>query len=218
MNLLLISGDYWHPSEVLSRGLSFLTENGHTVDEVSDAKDIVTYDLLKKYDAVIIAKGNHIHAGNQNAWFEEGLALLSPDGYQKYVEEGGSLIALHAGISFTKDDCPAMTDFIGASFIMHPKQCPVNIRITLPEHPITEGVSDFAILRDEHYFIERTETEGIVFAESVSAHGTQPAGIMRTIGKGRMCLLTPGHNMLVYETPGFRKLLLNIIDWTGFKK
>lgn len=218
MKLLLICDDYWHPYEVLARGLAFLTENGHTIDTVFDAKDIVTGDLLKKYDVVIIAKGNNIHSGNQHAWFYDGVTLLSPAGYKKYVEEGGSLIALHAGVSFTKEDCPEMTDFIGASFVMHPKQCPVDIKITLPDHPVTEGVSDFHIVHDEHYFIERTENKGIVFAESVSAHGTQPAGILRTMGKGRMCLFTPGHNILVYETPGFRKMLLNIIEWTGFER
>ena len=167
MKLLLISGDYWHPSEVLSRGLSFLTENGHTVDEVSDAKDIVTYDLLKKYDAVIIAKGNNITSANQHPWFEDGVTLLSPAGYRRYVEEGGSLIALHAGVSFTKDDCPEMTDFLGAGFLMHPKQCPVEIRLTEKEHPITGDAESFSLIQDEHYFIERTENEGYVFAESV---------------------------------------------------
>lgn len=218
MKLLLIADDYWHPAEVLTRGLAFLRENGHTLDVVMDAKDIVTADMLRAYDTVIIAKGNALVNGNQHAWFDDGVTLVGPSGYREYVENGGSLLALHAGISFTREDCPEMTDFLGAAFLMHPKQCPVEIRLTLPGHPVCEGVSDFRIRQDEHYFIERTEGEGAVFAESVSAHGVQPAGIARTLGKGRLCLLTPGHNMYVYQNPMFQRLLLNAVEWTGFRR
>lgn len=218
MKLLLIADDYWHPAEVLTRGLAFLTENGHTMDVVMDAKDIVTEELLRRYEVVIIAKGNQLVNGNQHGWFDDGVTLVGPEGYREYVENGGSILALHAGISFTKDECPKMTDFLGAAFLMHPKQCPVEIRMTLPDHPISEGVTDFSIRQDEHYFIERTENEGTVFAESVSAHGVQPAGIMRTIGKGRLCLVTPGHNMYVYENKMFQRLLLNAVEWTGFRR
>ncbi|MBQ1256254.1 MAG: ThuA domain-containing protein [Clostridia bacterium] len=218
MKILMIADDYWHSSEMLMRGMAFLKDQGYEMDWISDAKDIVTYDLLLEYDEVIIAKGNSLTAGNQHPWFEEGTTLLPPDGYWKYVKEGGSLFILHAGASFRKEDCAEMTDLFGVSFIEHPKQCPVEVRIVRPDHPIAGGLENFTLSQDEHYFIERTEQEGDVVMESVSHAGTQPACIARTVGKGRVCVLTPGHNLLVFRNEGFRKALVSCIEWTAFKR
>ncbi len=218
MKILLIADDYWHSSEMLLRGMAFLQDMGWKMDLVTDAKDIVTYDLLKQYDEVIIAKGNSITAANQQAWFDEGTTVLPPSGYWRYVEEGGSLFVLHAGASFRKAACPEMTDLFGVSFIEHPKQCPVEVKIALYDHPIAKGLENFTLAQDEHYFIERTEAEGEVVLTGTSHAGTQPACIARTVGKGRVCVLTPGHNILVFENEGFKKALVSCIEWTAFKR
>lgn len=218
MRILLIADDYWHSSEMLLRGMAFLKDMGIEMDLVVDAKDIVTYELLKQYDEIIIAKGNSITASNQQAWFDEGTTVLAPSGYRRYVEEGGSLFILHAGASFRKADCPEMTDLFGVSFIEHPKQCPVDIRIALPDHPIAKGLKEFTLAQDEHYFIERTEQEGDVVLTGTSHAGTQPACIARDVGNGRVCVLTPGHNILVFESEGFQKALVSCIEWTAFKR
>lgn len=218
MKLLLIADDYWHSSEMLLRGMAFLKDMDYEINLVIDAKNIVTYELLNAYDEVIIAKGNSIVAANQNPWFDEGTTVLPPSGYRKYVEEGGSLFILHAGASFRKADCPGMTSLFGVSFIEHPKQCPVEVRIALPDHPIAKGLNDFTLQQDEHYFIERTEQEGDVVLTGTSHAGTQPALIARTVGKGRVCVLTPGHNILVFQNEGFKKALVSCIEWTAFKR
>jgi len=218
MKILMIADDYWHSSEMLMHGMAFLKDMGYEIDWISDAKDIVTAALLKKYDEVIIAKGNSITAANQNAWFDDGTTVLPPSGYWQYVKEGGSLFILHAGASFRQNQCPEMTDLIGVSFIEHPKQCPVEIKIALPDHPIAKGLAGFTLTQDEHYFIDRTENEGEVVMTGTSHAGTQPACIARTVGKGRVCVLTPGHNILVFENEGFRKALVSCIEWTAFKR
>lgn len=218
MKILLIADDYWHSSEMLLRGMAFLKESAHEIDLVVDAKDIVTLELLKSYDIIIIAKGNSITASNQSAWFDDGTTVLPPSGYWQYVKDGGSLFVLHAGASFRKNTCPEMTDLFGVSFIEHPKQCPVEIKIAMPDHPIAAGLDNFTLTQDEHYFIERTESAGDVVLEGASHAGTQPACIAREVGKGRVCVLTPGHNILVFQNEGFKKALVNCIEWTAFKR
>lgn len=218
MRILLIADDYWHSAEMLLRGMAFLKDMDYQMDMVSDAKDIVTFELLQSYDEIIIAKGNSITAANQHAWFDDGTTVLPPSGYRKYVEDGGSLFVLHAGASFRKEECPEMTDLFGVSFIEHPKQCPVDVKISLPEHPIARDLQDFTLSQDEHYFIDRTEQEGEVVLTGTSCAGTQPACIARTVGKGRVCVLTPGHNILVFQNEGFKKALVNCIEWAAFKR
>ena len=43
--------------------------------------------------------------------------------------------------------------------------------------------------------------------------GTQAAGYVRQIGKGRFCALTPGHNLAVYENESCLKLLKQALRW-----
>jgi len=39
------------------------------------------------------------------------------------------------------------------------------------------------------------------------------AGYVRTQGRGRVCVLTPGHNLPVWLNPQFQKLLTNALNW-----
>ena len=50
--------------------------------------------------------------------------------------------------------------------------------------------------------------------ESVSeTGGTQVAGYTRNIGNGRLCAVTPGHTLDIWEDEGFKKLMTNVIKW-----
>ncbi len=218
MKILLLCDDQWHPGETVVRGLRFLCEAGHTVDTVMDAKDIVDEELLRTNDAVIIAKGNALTSGNYTApWFEDGVTCIGPEEYRKYVEEGGSVLALHAGTTFQPDTCPGMTDFLGVRFVTHPRQCPVRFHVTDASHPIMAGVEDFTFPQDEHYQLEVLGGDLEAFAETSSAAGTFPAGLTRTMGKGKLCILTPGHNAFTLQCPGYRKVVLNALSWLGEK-
>lgn len=214
MKILLICDDLWHPGETVRFGLSFLIEQGHTLDTVMDAKDIVTPELLKSYDAVIIAKGNALNGANSKApWFEDGITYVDPNGYKKYVEEGGAILALHAGVTFTPERCPDMSAFLGTRFVKHPPQCPVDFKVVKPDHPIMKGIQNFTFPQDEHYQIEILYDNPDIFAETESAAGSFPAGLARTYGEGRLCILTPGHNAFAINVPEYQKVILNSINW-----
>lgn len=57
MKILILCDDKWHPAEVVERGLAFLVEEGHALDFIRDAKDILTPAFLGRYPVVINAKG-----------------------------------------------------------------------------------------------------------------------------------------------------------------
>ena len=52
-----------------------------------------------------------------------------------------------------------------------------------------------------------------VFLTTFSEHGTQPAGWAHTRGEGRVCVMTPGHNLDVWLQPTYQQLLLNALRW-----
>ena len=106
-----------------------------------------------------------------------------------------------------------MAEFIGNEFIRHPAQCDVTVKPT-GKHPITEGIEPFTV-RDEHYMINvfAPDVEVILESTSDSEAGTQIAGYTRTFGKGRLCCLTPGHNLSVFENEQYLKLIKQAILW-----
>lgn len=61
--------------------------------------------------------------------------------------------------------------------------------------------------------IELDDAAADVFLETVSEHGTQPGGRTRREGDGRVCVLTPGHNLEVWLHPSYRTLIRNALGW-----
>ena len=208
MKLLVISDDFWHPAEVVEKGLSALNDK-YDITYVRTARDILTPEYLAQFPVVLLWKGNTISAANRNPWFEEGVTEVNPKEFREYVENGGGLIALHAGNTWHKGD--EMEALVGNYFVGHPPRCPVSVHFE--ESPLTEGAEDFT-LRDEHYHIEITADDIEVFAKGTS-HGddTQIAGYTRKVGKGKVVVFTPGHTLWVVEHPSFLRVVENAVKY-----
>lgn len=212
MKVLFICDDIWHPADVLKEGMGYMEPEEFQFDFVITAKDILTPELLREYPVIINAKGNAVNAANTTPWFEPGVTEVMPADLRRYVEEGGGFLSLHSGNSFRMDGGREYCEFVGNSFAGHPPRCPVTIE-PVAKHPITEGVCSFTV-RDEHYQLADLAQDIEVFLESVSeSGGRQPAGYTRQIGKGRLCVLTPGHTLSVLKNENFRRLLSNAVRW-----
>ena len=190
MNVLVICDDIWHPGEVIVRGLKPLEKLGYELDFVMAAKDILTKTMIYDYDVIINAKGNAHSPANSS----------SP------------------GNTYHPETRKDMVDLIGNSFIKHPKQCSITAS-ACKDHPIIAGIEPFTF-RDEHYMIQLYNEEELdIFMETTSdtEAGTQPAGYTKNVGKGRLVVLTPGHNCAVLQHPSYQKILANAIDWAAGK-
>ena len=76
-----------------------------------------------------------------------------------------------------------------------------------------KGVNDFTE-RDEHYQVE-VFAEGAekLFETTSETGGVQTGGYVKEAGRGRLCVLMPGHTMAVWENDNFRQMVLNAIAW-----
>ena len=212
MNVLVLCDDFWHPGEVIRRGLAPLEKDGFVLDFVEAPKDILTNEFIRRYDVIVNTRGNAHSPANRNAaWFEPGITAVMPEDFKKYVEEGHGFVAIHAGN--TSQLPHPMAEFIGNEFIRHPAQCDVTVKPT-GDHPITAGIEPFTV-RDEHYMINvfAPDVDVILESTSDSEAGTQIAGYTRTFVKGRLCCLTPGHNLSVFENEQYLKLIKQAILW-----
>jgi len=226
MRTLLLCDDYWHPGKVPADGVAPLLKMGFQFDVITNANDF-SPDLLKMYPAVLMCKSDEVSQTDKQPWKTQTVQRA----FVNYVEEGGGLVAVHSAVVCGKDT-KELDDLLGCRFINHPNNCPVTVAPVKP-HPVTEGVELFCET-DEHYRIEITAGDADVLLASYSAaQGEEskyreepyfntpaaicPAGFTRTVGKGRVCVLTPGHLLPVWLNANFQKLLANALNWTAGK-
>ncbi|GHV37262.1 hypothetical protein FACS18949_17450 [Clostridia bacterium] len=212
VKVLVICDDKWHPAEVIRRSLAVLGGSEFDFDIVEDAKDILMPKMLEQYPIIMNCKCNAISAANEHAWFDKGVTEVGPNELREYIEKGGGFLSVHSGNAFFKGDTSGYLELVGNYFVQHPPRCDVEIHITA-EHPVTDGVEDFCV-RDEHYEIALTvDDTNELFVTRSATGGEQIGGYTRDIGKGRLCVLTPGHILDVWTHPMFQKLLGNAIRW-----
>ena len=185
---------------------------------VKTAKDILTPEMVREYDALVNCHGSAINASNSAPWFEKGVTEFGPEEFRDHVSRGGGLVVVHSGLTIggEAEPQPAYTEVAGGYFISHPPRETTHVRVTA-ENEITRGVRDFSE-RDEHYQIAITARDIEPFLETASDHGgVTISGYRRYFGRGRVVALTPGHTLGVWKNPEFQKLLKNAIRWAAGK-
>jgi len=226
MRVLLICDDYWHPGQVPIDGVAPLSEQGFEFDIITDAKDF-SPPMLSDYPVVLLSKCDHVSKQDETSWKSEEVQRAFVD----YVENGGGLVAIHTATVAGKHT-EMLDKLLGCKFAYHPNNCPVTVQPLKP-HPITEGVEIFCET-DEHYRLEiLTDDVDILMAsyspcqgdpskyEEEPYHNTRawicPSAYVRTQGKGRVCVLTPGHLLPVWLNPNFQRTPKNSLNWcAGF--
>ena len=222
MKVLVICDDYWHPGQVIIDGIAPLSKLGFQFDIIKDAGEFKT-DMLSAYPAVLLSKCDQISQQNKDSWKTKEVQKAFID----YVEAGGGLLAIHTA-TVAGNDTETLDKLLGCKFASHPRELPVTVQPVKP-HPVTKDVGMF-IETDEHYRLEILMPDADVIIASYSpAQGEEskytenpydncpasicPAGVVRTQGKGRVCVLTPGHLLPVWHNPQFQKTLENALRW-----
>jgi type 1 glutamine amidotransferase len=204
MRILIICDDYWHPARTVRDGLATLSNPDLQFDWIENAADW-SAERMAEYPVVLFAKSDNVSAADQSAW----VTAAVQDAFVDYVWQGGGLLAVHSGTVYELK--PVMRALIGGAFLQHPKQCPVTVE-PKEGHPLAAGSTPFTLV-DEHYIMALDDPQADVFVTTTSEHGTQPGGWTRTEGEGRVCVLTPGHNVEVWQHPSFQALLVNGLRW-----
>jgi type 1 glutamine amidotransferase len=185
--------------------LGALGECGFDFDFLENGADW-SAEQMKEYPVVIFTKSDNISAVCDEPWVTDEVqrALV------EYVENGGGLLVIHSGTAGYLEK-PVIRGLMGGAFTTHPEQCPVTIE-PKEGHPITRGCTAFTAM-DEHYFMEFDPRGAELFLTTTSEHGTMPGGWTRIQGEGRVCVITPGHNIEVWRHPTYQKLLINALYW-----
>ena len=221
MRVLLICDEHYHPGDVPIEGLAALKEKAQ-FDIVKDGKAFKP-DILSDYAVVILCKSDEASPEDRSSWKTAEIQQA----FINYVESGGGLLVIHSG-TVPGDDTGAMDQLVGSKFIYHPNGVPVTVEAIKP-HPVTEGVEMFCE-EDEHYHMQiLADDVDILMASYAPAQGSPekykeepyhnspakicPCGYVRSQGKGRVCVFTPGHTAAVWRNQNFLRVIDNALHW-----
>lgn len=207
MKILVLCGDAWHAPEIARTGLSALAGAGFSFDWVEDAREWVPADMAA-YPLVILAKSNNVSVTDKASWMTDTIQSA----FSEYVQHGNGLLAIHSGTAEYEQKA-VLRGLLGGAFLHHPEQCLVTIEPVM-DHMLCAGAAPFT-LKDEHYFMALDDPQVDVFLTTRSESGEQPGGWRREVGKGRVAVLTPGHNIEVWQHPSYQAVLANCLHWCG---
>jgi type 1 glutamine amidotransferase len=146
------------------------------------------------------------------------------DNLRHFVQEGGGLVVVHFGCGAFEEFREEYDKIIGRVWFgphsppgrsQHDPRGPFFVRIE-PEHPISEGLSDFTT-DDELYTCLMGEAPIDVVASAVSRTDgkTYPMAFTHTFGKGRVFVCTLGHDVRALEPTEVGELFRRGAVWAA---
>lgn len=245
-------GDRYHNSDYIRIGLTrtIAKQMGVSVD-FTDETSTLNAETLDGYKVLIILRDGMVwpegYGGDEStnaAWVATGRPRLTfeppvpqvkaqsqfwmkPEqgkAVRQFVEAGGSALFLHNTTHVGLTD-PDFRHVLGAVYTGHPPIRTFKVKVTNPDHPITQGVSDFIITDEQHYMTYDKDPK-FLFLQTVNEAGltyenqgaTAQAGWSYDYGKGRVAYLSPGHMLSDLWHPQVIRLQQNALRWTMRQK
>jgi hypothetical protein len=244
-------GDRYHNSDYIRTGLTrtIAREMGISVD-FTDETSLLNAETLDGYKVLIVLRDGMIwpdgYGGDEStnaAWVATGRPKLTFDpplptakvkpqfwikpgqgkAVRQFVEAGGAALFLHNTTHVGLTD-PDFRHVLGAAYTGHPPIRTFKVKVTNPDHPITQGVKDFVVTDEQHYmtydkdpkhlFLQTVNEEGLIYQGSATA----PGGWSYDYGKGRVCYMSVGHMLSDLWHPEYIKLQQNAMRWVMRQK
>ena len=245
-------GDRYHNSDYIRIGLTrtIARQAGVSID-FTDETSLLNAETLDGYKVVIVLRDGMVwpegYGGDESsnaAWVATGRPKLISDpplpqaraqsqywmkpeqgkAVRQFVEAGGAALFLHNATHVGLTD-PDFRHVLGAAYAGHPPIRTFKVKVTNPDHLITQGVRDFVVTDEQHYmtydkdpkflFLQTVNEEGLTYQ---TYGATAPGGWSYDYGKGRVCYMSPGHMLSNLWNPEYVKLQQNAIRWVMRQK
>jgi hypothetical protein len=240
-------GDRYHNSDYIRIGLTrTIAKQMDVTIDFTDETSLLNAETLDGYKMLIVLRDGMIwpdgygsDESSNAAWVATGRPKMVSDppvpqqraqskfwikpeqgkAVRQFVDAGGSALFLHNSTHVGLTD-PDFRHVLGAAYTGHPPIRTFKVKVTNPEHPITQGVHDFVVTDEQHYmtydkdpkflFLQTVNEEGLTYQ---SYGATAPGGWSYDYGKGRVCYMSPGHMLTDLWNPEYIKLQQNAVRW-----
>lgn len=156
--------------------------------------------------------------------FRESFTPEQEVALQRFVDEGGGIVAIHAA-AVTLGNSEPWARIIGARFAGHtPGLYPLTITVADTAHPIMKGIQDFEVADEEFTFSFPEDVERHVLARfkqrpptTVEKNGNNDCVWTVSHGKGRAVYSSVGHGKDAWSNPVWQKMILQAVFWAAGK-
>ena len=192
-------------------------QNGGVAFEVfvcEDAAILESSTLAARYDLLVLSLRNPP---------TEPLSEKARENLKAFLGEGKGLAAIHFAIGACRD-WPEYRNIVGRVFqgkrqkgpSGHAPYGPIEVKIREGKHPLTAGLRSFATT-DELYarLVGETPIEVHATAHSEFSDADEPLAWTLSYKKGRVFVLTLGHDAASRQTEGFQELLRRGCAWAA---
>ena len=175
--------------------------------------DTIAADFSQDYD--VLADGLE---GYDTVLFYTDVGELTEaqeSGLLNYIRAGGGFFGLHtAAASFRESE--GYHGMLNGFFNGHSPYMDFTVNVTDPNHPITEGLSDFGAT-DELYYLKHNPdaSHHLMHAYDETKDETHVMAFHHTYGEGRVFYFALGHDMAVLENPSFQTVIRRGALWAG---
>lgn len=227
INAVFVAGGEWHDIDFARlEVLKLLAEDERVRTRVFENYDdaikaLETADFLVTYtcnvrpsQAAETALKNFVEGGKR--WYalhgtNSILEFLAPEG----VEYGKGALNVNA-----PNLAPTFMETLGTRFIAHPPIAPYQVKVTMPDNPLVEGVVPFET-NDELYLLDVTgdidvllhaefEGEATGFVVKDWEQAEHPVFYTHKVGSGEVLYLTLGHCRGHYDMTDFMDYYPNV--------
>ena len=181
------------------------------VDALSASGEFEVTYVEEDFDKLITLKSDGYDAIVFYYTYGE-IADAPKNGLLNFVASGGGFVGVHPTSSFFpgSPECLAM---LGGEFVTHPAFREYQVSVVDPEHPITEGFTEF-VITDEQYILN-FDLRVNVLCTALWQGTAMPVAWTKDWGKGRVFYLALGHDEETCHQEMFRLLLARGTKWAG---
>ena len=205
---LIVQGgwDGHHPKQCADLFENLLTQKGIDV-EVSDTLD--TYlDADKLAGLSLIVP----------IWTMGTITPEQSKGLLQAVESGVGLAGFHGGMcdSFRADT--AYQWMTGGQWVAHPGNIypSYDVNITVDNHPITQGLSDFTLKQTERYYLHTDPSNNVLATITFEETGVvMPYLWTKNWGKGKVFYAAWGHTENDFDDATSREIVVRGMQWAA---
>lgn len=155
---------------------------------------------ITKYDCIVI-------------YSDDWESIIPSDSVRKlhdYIDEGGSILFLHAGVSIARTE--GMTKLSGAQFKEHPDMAPLTFTVK-ETSPIKDSIGSFKLYEEPYIYDYDASVDIDIFMTYSYESKDYPSGWLNKSKKGKAITLHPGHNRKVFESKVYQRLIQNCIQY-----
>lgn len=174
---------------------------GFEITYVEEDLNVLVAPKLDPYDLIVF----HYTIGE--------ITDAQKNGLLNWVNSGKGYLGIHSGADSFRG-CPEYRAMVGGHFITHPKYREYQVSIVNAEHPLTKGLPEEFIVKDEQYILDY-DPRVTVLASALWKGTAMPVAWTKPWGNGRVFYLALGHDGAACQHPMFKELLVRGAGWAG---